>query len=203
MKGTGSKSKLAWFTLGGVIFGYLLMHPFAMLAYLLDPREPRPPLDLSLWGGQVHLAFDPGMLAMGGAFAFMGGVAGLCLGAWYLLRERWAEERLESEKRLAALETLQELMVTLAHHIRNANVVIGGFSARLLKNTPDREMQQRLKLMQQASQEIEAVIASLESISKIDRTQYINAWETKMIDLGQELKARLQAAATLRKPHEP
>ncbi len=202
MKGIASKSRLVWFTLGGVVLGYLLMHPFAMLAYLLGPR-PQAPLDLSLWGRQMHLAFDPEMLAMGAAFAFMGGVSGLCLGAWYLLRERWVAERVESEKRLAALDTLQELMVTLAHHIRNANVVIGGFSARMLKNTADQEMQQRLKLMQLASQEIEAVIASLESLSKIDRTPYISAWETKMIDLSQELKARLQAAATLRKPHEP
>jgi len=84
-------------------------------------------------------------------------------------------------------------MVTLAHHIRNANVVIGGFSARILKNTEDPEMQRQIKLIRQASLEIEAIIASLESLSQIDRTQYIGAWETKMIDLSQELKARLEA----------
>jgi len=136
---------------------------------------------------------------MGVAFAFMGGLAGFCLGLWYVQKERWVAENLESQRRLAAMETLRELMVTLAHHIRNANVVIGGFSARILKNTEDPEMQRQLKLIQQASQEIEAVIASLESLSKIDRSQYIGAWETKMIDLSQELKARL---ATFKSPRD-
>ncbi len=121
---------------------------------------------------------------MGGAFAFMGGVAGLFLGAWYLKKE-------ESQRRQVALKTLQELMVTLAHHIRNANIVIGGFSSRMLKSLPEPEVQRQLHLIQQASREIEAVIASLESLSQIDRAKYISEWETKMIDLKQELKARL------------
>jgi len=85
------------------------------------------------------------------------------------------------------------LMVTLAHHIRNANVVIGGFSARILKNTEDPEMQRQLKLIQQASREIEAVIASLESLSQVDRARYIGEWETRMIDLKQDIEARLAA----------
>jgi signal transduction histidine kinase len=101
------------------------------------------------------------------------------------------------------METLRELMVTLAHHIRNANVVIGGFSARILKNTEDPEVQRQLKLIRQASQEIEAVIASLESLSQIDRTEYIGAWETEMIDLKKELEARLEAAEISGKHHEP
>jgi len=84
-------------------------------------------------------------------------------------------------------------MVTLAHHIRNANVVIGGFSSRMIKNLPDPEVQHQLQLIQQASREIEAVIASLESLSKIDRARYIGEWETKMIDLKKELGARLSA----------
>ena len=44
-------------------------------------------------------------------------------------------------------------MVTLAHHIRNANVVIGGFSSRMIKNLPDPEVQRQLQLIQQASRE--------------------------------------------------
>ena len=179
------------------------MHPFAMLAYVLGPQQAQTPLDVSLWGRQVHLAFNPDILAMGGAFALMGGVAGLGLGLWYAQKERWIAENLESQRRLAALETLQELMVTLAHHIRNANVVIGGFSSRLGKRAADAETQRRLGMIQQASREIDAVIDSLESLSKIDRTQYISAWETKMIDLSQELKARLESAEASGKRNEP
>lgn len=181
---------LIWFTMAGLVAGYLVMHPFAMLAYLLGPQHPSVPLDLSFFGRQVHLAFRADMLAMGGAFAFMGGVAGFCLGAWYLQKERLTRERLESQRRQAALETLQELMVTLAHHIRNANTVIGGFSAHLQKHLPDREFQEPLRLIHQASQDIEAVIASLESLQEIKPTSYVDAWQTRMIDLKRELEAR-------------
>jgi len=31
------KSKISWFTLGGMLLGYLLIHPFAMLANTLAP----------------------------------------------------------------------------------------------------------------------------------------------------------------------
>ncbi len=200
-----SKGRMAWlwFSLAGMVAGYLLVHPFAMLAYVLGPQQAQTPLDFSLWGRQVHLAFNADMLAMGGAFALMGGVAGLGLGLWYAQKERRIAENLESQRRLAALETLQELMVTLAHHVRNANVVIGGFSSRLGKRTADPETQRLLGMIQQASREIDAVIDSLENLSQIDRTQYVGAWETKMIDLSQELKARLEATDTKGKHHEP
>jgi signal transduction histidine kinase len=191
-----------WFTLAGMVVGYLLVHPFAMLAYSLGPRLPHLPMDFPFWGHHIRTSFGAEMMVMGGAFAFLGGVAGLCLGMWYVQKERWIAENLESQRRLAALETLGELMVTLAHHIRNANVVIGGFSARILKNTEDPEMQRQLKLIQKASLEIEAVIASLESLSQIDHVRYIGEWETRMIDLNQELKARLVAAEAARKSNE-
>jgi signal transduction histidine kinase len=187
------KSKIIWFTLAGMLLGYLLVHPFAMLANALGPRLPQSPVDFPLWGHHLRVSFGPEMLAMGGAFAFMGGLTGLFFGIWYCQKERLAAERLESQRQHVALETLQELMVTLAHHIRNANVVIGGFSSRMIKKLPDPEVQRQLQLIQQASRQIEAVIASLESLSQLDRARYIGEWETRMIDLKQELEARLAA----------
>lgn len=187
------KSKIIWFTLAGMLVGYLLIHPFAMLASVLGPRLPQVPMDFSFWGHHLRVSFAPEMLAMGGAFAFMGGVAGFFLGIWFYQKEKLMVERLESLRRQVALETLQALMVTLAHYIRNANQVIGGFSSRMMKHLPDPKVQPQLRLIQQASREIEAVIASLETLSQIDRARYIGAWETKMIDLKQELEARLAA----------
>jgi len=187
------KSKIIWFTLAGMLLGYLLMHPFAMLAYLLGPQHAHAPMGIKLWGMQISQSFSIEGLAMGGAFTFMGGLAGFFFGIWYCQKERLTRERMESQRRQVALETLQELMVTLAHHIRNANIVIGGFSSRMLKNLPAPELQRQLQLIQQASREIEAVIAALESLSQVDRARYIGEWETRMIDLKQELEARLAA----------
>jgi signal transduction histidine kinase len=185
------KSKLAWFTLAGMGLGYLLVHPFAMLAYILGPQHTYVPMDFSLWGRQVRISFSSEMLAMGLAFAFIGGVSGFCLGAWHLQKERLAAEKMESQQRLAALNTLKELMVTLAHYIRNANMVIGGFSARLSKRLSDTELQGQLQLIQRASQEIEAVITSLQNLTEITTTTYTPHGQDRMIDLKKELEAHL------------
>jgi len=182
--------------------GFLLVHPFAMVANTLDPLHPHQAMDFSLWTAQLRLAFSRAMLTMGVAFALMGGVAGFGLGAWHLQKERWMAEKLESQRRLAALETLQELMVTLAHHIRNANVVIGGFSSRLQKRAPDPEMQQQLQMIHRASHEIDAVIKSLENLAEVNAVPYVNGSLARMIDLKKELEARL-ATKAIKEPHEP
>jgi signal transduction histidine kinase len=191
------KSKIIWFTLAGMLVGYILIHPFAMLADALGPRLPRSPMDFPFWGHHLQVSFSPEMFAMGVAFAFMGGLAGFFFGIWYYQKERLTAERLEFERRRVALETLHELMVTLAHHIRNANMVIGGFSKHLLKDISNSEAQGHLAMIQQASREIDAVITSLESLTEIEYARYIGAWETKMIDLKKELEARLKAAKGL------
>jgi hypothetical protein len=63
---------LLWVTLAGMALGYILVHPFALLAYMLTPQQPQVVLDSSLLGRQLHLAFSRDMLVMGAAFAFMG-----------------------------------------------------------------------------------------------------------------------------------
>lgn len=194
--------RLIWFTLGGIVAGYLLMHPFAMLAYVLDPQHPQASLGFNAWGHQMHLAFSPGMLVMGGAFALMGGISGFCLGAWSLQKERWMAEKLESQQRLVALETLRQLMVTLAHYIRNSNMVIGGFSAHLLKDLADVDSAQKLQMIQQASREIEAVINSLQNLTEISTVEYTTKGQARMIDLEKELGAQLSQKATEAR-HEP
>jgi signal transduction histidine kinase len=193
--------RLILFTLAGMVMGYVSMHPFAMLAYVLGPHHPHASLNFLLLGSQLYSAFGYDMLAMGLAFVFMGGVAGFGLGAWYLQRESLAQERLESQRRQVALDTLRELMVTLAHHIRNANMVIGGFSKHLQKHISDPELIRQAEMIHRASHEIDDVILSLENVSKIDHTQYIDGWRTQMIDLKKELEARLDAEA-IKEQHE-
>jgi signal transduction histidine kinase len=195
------QARLIWFTLAGIVMGYLLMHPFAMLAYMLGPHHPHGSWDISLWASQVHAAFSAEMLVMGLAFSIMGGAAGFGLGAWHLQKERLAQEQLETQRRQAALNTVRELMVTLAHHIRNANLVIGGFSQHLQKHIADPELRRQLELIHRASHEIDAVILALENVSQINQAQYIDGWATQMIDLKKELEARLNAEA-VKEQHE-
>ena len=42
-------ARLLWFTLAGIVMGSLLVHPFAMLAYILGPHHPYGSWDFSLW----------------------------------------------------------------------------------------------------------------------------------------------------------
>jgi len=149
----------------------------------------------------MHLAFSPDMLVMGGAFAFMGGISGFCLGAWHRQKERWMAEKLESQQRLVALETLKELMVTLAHHIRNSNTVIGGFSARLLKHISEVESAPQLQMIQQASREIEAVVNSLQNLTEISTVKYATEGQARIIDLRKELEVLL-ATKAIKEQHE-
>ncbi len=195
--------RILWFTLGGMLVGYFLLHPFAMLAYTIRPHhEIQVPMDMPLWARELHLAFSLAMAPMGLAFILLGGVAGFSLGAWYLQKERLARESLESQRRLAALETLKDLMVTLAHYIRNANLIIGGFSSRLVKHTDDPEVQRDLKMIQQAAREIEAVIDSLQEVTEISTVPYAANGRARMIDLKKELAERLAASQVAEKTHE-
>lgn len=189
-------ARLIWFTLGGVVAGYLLMHPFAMLAYVLGPQHMSASLGFKTWAHQMHLAFSPDMLVMGGAFAIMGGVSGFCLGVWSIQKERWLAEKLESQQRLVALKTLRELMVTLAHYIRNSNLVIGGFSSHLLKDISDDDSTHKLQMIQQASREIEAVINALQNLTEISTVEYTTKGRARMIDLEKELEPHLSRKAT-------
>jgi signal transduction histidine kinase len=194
--------RLIWFTLGGIVAGYLLMHPFAMLAYVLGPQHMPASLGFQTWGHQMHLAFSPDMLVMGGAFALMGGITGFFLGAWSLQKERWLAEKLESQQRLVALNTLRQLMVTLAHYIRNSNLVIGGFSSHLLKDRADVDSTHKLQMIRQASREIEAVINALQNLTEISTVEYATKGQARMIDLEKELEAHLSGKASQER-HEP
>lgn len=202
MKVWRRKSLIVWFTLAGMALGYLCIHPFATLSYILGPH-PHTPLDVNLWGYKVQLGFSFVMYAVAGAFALMGGLAGFSLGAWHLQKERLAAAKLESQSRQAALDTLQELMVTLAHYIRNANMVIGGFSARLLKRLSEAELQEQMRRIQQASREIEAVITSLQHLTEINTIPYTAEGRARMIDLKQGLEDHLAALSLVEEDHGP
>jgi hypothetical protein len=197
-----NKLKLLWFILAGMGGGILLVHPVAMLAYDFRHRHPATPLSVSLVLQQLRQAFGPDLMPVGLAFAVVGGAMGWLVGSWFLQKEQLAAEQRECKRNLIALETLKELMITLAHYIRNANMVTGGFSARLLKCVPDPECQEHLHLIQQAAQEIDAVIASLENLTEISTVEYTASSDALMIDLKKDIEARLAQVQLAGKPKQ-
>jgi signal transduction histidine kinase len=186
--------KIIWSTLAGAVIGLLLVHPVAMLAYGMEHYHPSGPVNLAYFLHLMRQAFGPGLVHMGLFFALLGGAAGFGLGIFFLQKKRLLAETMECQRSLAGLETLRELMITLAHYIRNANMVIGGFSGRMLKQCPGLELQEELRLIQEASQEIDAVIASLQNLTEISTVEYTASSHELMIDLKKELEARLAKA---------
>jgi signal transduction histidine kinase len=191
--------KIVWFILAGAAVGILLVHPVAMLAYTAE-HHPAGPINFAYLLNLLRRAFGPDLVQMGLFFAVLGGAAGLSMGFWYIEKKRLLAETLECQRSLAALDTLKKLMITLAHYIRNANVVIGGFSARLLKQCPDSELQEELRLIREAAEEIDAVIAALQNITQISTVEYTASGHELMIDLKKSLEASL---AKTRRSEDP
>jgi hypothetical protein len=194
MEKAASKLKMVWFILAGMAVGILLVHPVARLVYTMGHLYPATPLSVPLVLHELGQAFGPDLVPLGLAFAALGGGVGWLLGAWYMQKAQLAAEQMECLRSLTALETLKELMVTLAHYIRNANMVVGGFSGHLLKCIPDQQCQEQLHLIQKAAQEIDAVIAALQNLTEVSTVEYTASSHELMIDLKKDIEARLAKA---------
>ncbi len=168
-----NRCRIIWgMTILGMIFGFLIMQPFVVFSYNLFPAVRLAFHEVAFWKRMMEMVFSPISLFMGVSFAFFGGFAGFSIGSWLYHKHCLDDEKLESEKRLAALQAVKELMVTLAHYIRNSNLVIGGFSRRLAQQSTDPRQKEHLQFIHQASKEIEAVIESLQELTDVSVTQY-------------------------------
>lgn len=171
--------------------GYILLHPYTMLVYGLYGHHG------AVSGGiilrrllaDVSAAFRLDMAPMGLPFALLGALAGSLLGFWLEARSR----RFEMEKRLLAVDTLRQLMVTLAHHLLNAVQGIGGFAALALRKEKDEDKRRPLEIIKQESIKIEAVVKALQSLESVITERYTKSSETLMIDIRKELQERIEA----------
>jgi signal transduction histidine kinase len=188
--------RLAGPILVGMLVGFFVIQPLNVLVYNLAPKIQLEFQTISFWKRLLDMSTDSVSIFMGLFFAFFGGVTGLCFGMWLYQKDRVQAERIESARRLAALETLKDLMVTLAHYIRNANMVIGGFSGNLVHHLAEDQQKEQAQLIHQASKKIDSVIDSLENLTEISVTQYTTSGTAQMIDLQKELDGKVAAAMT-------
>lgn len=89
-----AKVRIIMATLTGVAAGFLVLHPYTMLVYVLHERQGVVLEDLFQ---ALAFTFDPAMLDMGIPFALLGAVTGLLYGLWRENRNK----RVELEKQLA------------------------------------------------------------------------------------------------------
>lgn len=181
-------------SLAGALAGYLLFHPYAMLVYffrdLLEgagkPFYVRDFLDLAL------STFNPAMLPMAAPFAFFGALIGVLAGVILDRKNRLALAERENEKRKVATETLQRLMVTLSHHLLNANTIIGVTARRCCKVEIKDETTCSLELIETQSRRIEAVIGALRKVTEIKTADYTLNGHELLIDISKEIEDAMQ-----------
>lgn len=176
--------------LAGAAIGYLVLHPYSMLVYLLhrEHRAMEQGIDFSTAVHDAALSFSRGVLHMGIPYALLGAAAGVFFGFW-----REAERRRnEMEKRAAAVDTLRQLMVTLTHYLLNATTVIGGFTRHMLKTEDDPERIKRLEAIKSESASIEAVVRSLQSLEAVETENYGKDREVLMIDIKRQIEECLK-----------
>jgi len=122
------------------------------------------------------------------AFTVFGAGVGLLTGALSERKRRLFEAEMENEKRKTAVETLMRLMITLSHHLLNANTVIGGTAQRCKKHTTDAGLIESLDLIREEAAKIDAVIRALKKISEIKTSDYTSEGKDLMIDISKEIE---------------
>jgi signal transduction histidine kinase len=174
--------------LGGAL-GFLALHPYTMLIYGLY-KEPGD-LIRAGYGRVFHelaSSFHPGMLSMGFPFAFLGAVAGLFFGFWLETRR----QRLVLEKRLLAVETLRQLMMTISHHMLNAAQIVGGFAARDIRKEQDEDIRKHLEAIRNEAIRIEAVVESLKSLESVKSDRFSGPGGNAMVDIQEKLLEKME-----------
>ena len=181
------------FTLIGIVAGYLMFHPYTMLVGFLMNNHPGKTGSLYMNERSIftliRAAFEPAMLPMAVSFSLFGGITGLLIGIIADRRNRLYAAELENEKKKAALETLNRLMVTLSHYLLNANTVIGGMVRRSRRD--EAAVQASLDIIEEEAKKIDAVIRSLKEITEIRTADYTTSGKDLMIDIVKNIEEHL------------
>lgn len=106
----------------------------------------------------------------------------------------------ENERKEVALETIRQLMVTLSHHLLNANTIIGGMVRRTARAKSKQERFASLEAIKEQTTKTETVIDALKKVTQIKTTDYTSEGSTLMIDLKNEIETILARTAKKTSP---
>jgi hypothetical protein len=180
----------------GLLAGYLILHPYTMLVALISHIHEEGEIHIH-WhelASQAALAFKADMFAMPFAFAAFGALTGFLIG-WIIDRKRqFIEMKHENEKQEVALQTLKEVAETLAHHLLNANMIIGGKVRHCQKTSNDMDTLQSLAVIQEQGYRIDAVIRALRNLRKVKTADYTSNGQMKVIDIADEIEEQIKQA---------
>jgi hypothetical protein len=183
----------AVFSLIGMVLGFAIFHPYTMVIYaLMHSHESALHFHWNDLIAPAFLAFEPNMLPMAISFVVFGGAIGLLVGIAIDKTKKlvWAEA--EREKSKIALETLEQLMVTLSHYLLNANMVIGNKARRCQKKASQNDVLSDLSIIEEQAHKIDAVMKSLREVTEVKTTLYSTGGTTRMIDIAREIEMQIK-----------
>jgi hypothetical protein len=177
----------------GMVLGYLIFHPYTMLVFaLFHSQQGHPDIRFGELGIGALMAYDPEMLPMALSFVLFGGCLGFVVGLIIEKHRKLIHAQHEHEKSKIALETLNQLMITLSHYLLNANMVIGGKARRSQKKKNPSDIMPDLKVIEDQAKKIDAVIKALREITELKTVLYSTGGTAKMMDITQEIESQLQ-----------
>lgn len=182
------------FPLLGMLGGYLILHPYTMFAYALMHIHKGQGLHIHF--NELRLiafaAFKPTMAPMAISFVLFGGAIGFLAGTIIDRNRKLLLTEHENEKKKIAIDTMKELMVTLSHHLLNANMIIGGKVRHSRKVVTNEDILTDLTVIEEQGRKIDAVIKSLREAIEIKTADYTTSGEVKMIDIEKEIEDHLK-----------
>ena len=174
------------FSVVGIIVGYLVIHPYSMVLDALMHEQETGVFHLSwqaLSSGALS-SFHPMMLPMAISFSFLGGVIGFLTGLIVDRKKRLYDAQNENEKNKVALETINNLMVTLSHYLLNSNTIIGGAVRRCKHLETKQDMLASLAMIEEQGRKIDKAVRALGKITEIKTADYASDGQIQMIDIA-------------------
>jgi hypothetical protein len=156
-------------------------------------REGAPAVHLD-WGGitlRGLIAFKSEMFPMVSAFVIFGGLIGLLVALVIERKRKMLLLEMANEKNRIAVQTLREVTVTVAHHLLNANTIIGGKVRHCRRLTSDQEILEVLADIEEQGRKIDATIRALREVTEVKIMDYTTNGEVKMIDIDDQIRDRL------------
>ena len=181
----------------GMIAGLLILHPYTMIVYaLMHLHEAGAGLHLhwSDFALKDLLTFDSAMIPMATAFVLFGGVAGLLAALVIERKKKLLMLEVENERNRIAVETLRELMVTVSHHLLNANAIIGGKVRQCRRLVSDAKALEVLSHIETQGRKIDATIRSLREITEMKTADYTTGGTVTMIDIDEKIREKMSRA---------
>jgi len=131
------------------------------------------------------------MVPMASAFVIFGGLVGLLIVLTLERKKKLLILGVENERNQIAVQTLRELMVTLSHHLLNANTIIGGKVRHCRKLVFDKDALETLSDIETQGRKIDATIRSLREVTEMKTMDYTTGGTVTMIDIDEKIRKKM------------